>query len=171
MYKGDSKTMYRVTKKLITSGKLFSKMIKGDKRRCWLSRPHHDQYRSKLRTGFHFVSFFLGDCVDYDSRCGTNFPQSMCLSHPELMAKMCPKMCKLCGELIWSATKLCQLKWFICIHDMTRDSESCKYHRSLPAKWTIGWNAVNTVSRNRRRNLWSAQATEKNATYVYRSFH
>ncbi|XP_067032873.1 uncharacterized protein [Acropora muricata] len=36
------------------------------------------------------------DCVDYDSRCGSNFPQSTCLSHPELMAKMCPKMCKLC---------------------------------------------------------------------------
>ncbi|XP_068747094.1 uncharacterized protein [Montipora capricornis] len=37
------------------------------------------------------------DCADFDYHCGlTGFPESMCATHPDLMEKTCPKLCKMC---------------------------------------------------------------------------
>lgn len=37
------------------------------------------------------------ECADFDEHCGkTSFPKSKCSSHPDLMERVCPKMCNLC---------------------------------------------------------------------------
>ncbi|XP_078361843.1 uncharacterized protein LOC144646174 isoform X2 [Oculina patagonica] len=61
------------------------------------------------------------DCTDYDKDCGTSLPKSMCSSHPELMERMCPKMCNLCK---------CPLK---CQNGGTLNRQSCVC--SCPSGW------------------------------------
>ena len=62
----------------------------------------HKYYHS-FHLIFHlkFSASFLGDCADFDYHCGlTAFPESMCATHPDIMEKFCPKLCKMCSELI-----------------------------------------------------------------------
>lgn len=54
----------------------------------------------KLSTQQHEFFLFVGECADFDEHCGkTSFPKSMCSSHPDLMERVCPKMCNLCSKL------------------------------------------------------------------------
>ena len=55
----------------------------------------------------YFYLVFLGDCIDYDKHCGTEFPQAKCTTHPDLMEKLCPKMCQMCSKLMSLSNNNC----------------------------------------------------------------
>lgn len=84
--------------------------------RGWLkNRLHYTQYSKR---NVIIIFLFLGECADFDKHCGktTGFPKSMCSSHPDLMERICPKLCNLCSK--WTAFAILSFK--TSVHQITQ---------------------------------------------------